>query len=926
MTPRLHFLSWDRPLLAQAVDFLAAGWSGAGPLDLTSVLVVVPTRQSGRRLREALAAHAATHGQAVFAPRVFTPEALIAVEPAAETATRLESLLAWAAVFMDIDLREFQALLPVEPPLRNFGWAWRLAQEFTRLQGTLAEAGLRMADVPLQAGADFPEAERWRQIATLEDQHAAILAARGRHDPQSVRLACARAPVLPAGIARIVLLATPDPSPLALQALIAHARAVPVEVVVFAPESETTAFDTWGRPRTEVWAVRELALPVFQSHVHLCADPGAQAEQVVALASGYGSTEGMLGVGVADPEVMALLETRLRHAGLAGFNPEGRVRQGDGLAQLLGALAGLMREDSFLAVTALARCPDFLEYLRGLVGEGFSAARFLERLDELHTRHLPPDLNEALRHWPESVALAAIGRLRAKLTAGEFPANASAVLRELFADRHLDLTKPAEARQAASIEAWADVMREAQAVADVFPGLTTADWWEVALKIYGESKVTDDRPAGAVELLGWLELLWEDAPHLLVTGLNDGGVPEAVVGDPFLPESLRARLHLKTNAGRLARDAYLLQALAFCRAHEGRLDLLLGKTSTAGDPLRPSRLLLHCADADLPGRVRFLFQEVAVARPSFPWRRAWQLQPGWTPAADRLAVTALRAWLACPFRFYLSRVRRMNAVDTAKTELDALDFGTLCHAALEAMGREDALRDCVDETVLREFLLARLEAEVRRRFGTELTLPLVMQVESARQRLAAAAVVQAQTRAEGWVIETVERKFSLEIGGLSVIGQVDRVDRHAVTGETRVLDYKTSDQAVWPETAHLRKVRRNDRAPEFARCTPAGDQVMVWSDLQLPLYLRALAADHPGPVSCAYFNLPKAVSETAIMGWADYTPALAEAAWHCAEGVAAAIRAGEFWPPNEDVEARLDDFATLFHRGVAASVHWEGAR
>ena len=50
-----HCLSWERPLLAQAVEWLAAGWGGEAPLDLANRLVVVPTRQAGRRLREALA-------------------------------------------------------------------------------------------------------------------------------------------------------------------------------------------------------------------------------------------------------------------------------------------------------------------------------------------------------------------------------------------------------------------------------------------------------------------------------------------------------------------------------------------------------------------------------------------------------------------------------------------------------------------------------------------------------------------------------------------------------------------------------------------------------------------------------------------------------------------------------------------------------
>jgi ATP-dependent helicase/nuclease subunit B len=101
----------------------------------------------------------------------------------------------------------------------------------------------------------------------------------------------------------------------------------------------------------------------------------------------------------------------------------------------------------------------------------------------------------------------------------------------------------------------------------------------------------------------------------------------------------------------------------------------------------------------------------------------------------------------------------------------------------------------------------------------------------------------------------------------------------------------------------------------------------VWCDLQLPLYLRALAAEFPGGMEGGYFNLPKAVGGTAIVPWTGYTAAVAAAAWHCAGGVAAAIRAGEFWPPNEHVDPRRDEFAALFHHGVAASVAWaEAAR
>ncbi|WP_043582584.1 hypothetical protein, partial [Geminisphaera colitermitum] len=75
--PRLHTLSWTRPLAPAAAAWLARDWRADAPLDLSDTLVITSTRQSGRRLRETLAAHAATHAQAVFPPRVLTPEAFL---------------------------------------------------------------------------------------------------------------------------------------------------------------------------------------------------------------------------------------------------------------------------------------------------------------------------------------------------------------------------------------------------------------------------------------------------------------------------------------------------------------------------------------------------------------------------------------------------------------------------------------------------------------------------------------------------------------------------------------------------------------------------------------------------------------------------------------------------------------------------------
>lgn len=926
---RRHFLPWSAPLLPQAVAWLAQAWTGAGPLDLSAWLVVVPTRQAGRRLREALAEHAATRGQAVFPPRVVTPELLVtqAVPAGTPTATRLESLLAWTEILRAVDLAEVRAVLPNDPPVRDFAWALGLGRELARLQSTLAEGGCALGEVAARAGETCPELERWGQLGELERRHAARLAELGLIDAQAARIAATLAPTPRRDFARIAVIGAPDPLPLALRVLAAHAATLPVDVVVYAPENESENFDGWGRPETAAWAARELTIAAFSERVRVCADAAEQVARITALVQATPEPETMLGIGVADPELLPLLEKACARVGIAAFNPEGRARRHDGLYPLLAALAEFAAAPNFTAVTTLARCPDILAWLRARAHGHFSAANFLRELDALGAKHLPPTLAAAQAH-PENFpavepALAALAELRTMLTRGTFPNNAAAVLMELFAGRELE----AAGVLAESAEAWMAQLREIEQALARGGGLalTATEAWQLALGAFADEVRTSERPPGAIDLLGWLELLWDDAPHLVVAGFNDGRVPSAIVGDVFLPETLRERLGLKRNAERFACDAYFLAAIAAARTSaQGRLDILLGKTTAAGDPLRPSRLLLRCADAALPERVTQLFQPVAAARPSPPWARAWALRPRVAAAPTQLTVTALRDWLACPFRFYLKHALRLTRVELEKAELNALDFGILLHDALQQLGQEPALRDCVEATQLSDFLIERFERRVRARYGAELTLPLVVQFEAARQRLRAAATVEARERAAGWRTEHAEWKIEVVIGGVTVTGKIDRIDRH-VDGRVRVLDYKTGDTATDPVAAHLRTVRADERdRPAWLHTPDAAGKLRTWTDLQLPLYRRAVAATWGDAVACGYFNLPKAAGETAVILWDDFSRETQAAAETCAAGVVAAVQAGEFWPPREfkGRDAEYDEFAELFHGGAGASIAW----
>jgi len=1073
---RLRFFTWEKPLLGQAVDYLMGGEtanvSQRRGLDLSAQLVVVPTRQAGRRLREALATgaaaraassvptrlatsgqafaataavascvsaqptmhsaaasvsaspttrsaiHAPTQGTALFPPLVLTFDALLevlressegaGVEPLRPQASQSQVLLAWVDVLLSADLATFRAVFPVAPPERHLAWARGLAEQLAKLQDELRENDLGLVEVAAKLEPDFPEFSRWQELAELERRQCARLVECGVASPLEAQRELLARGRLPSGIERVIVLAWPDPRPMGLGFFERVAETLPVEVCVYAPESARDNFDGWGRPIPEQWVGRELRLPEFYERVRVCADPHDQAERLAEAAALYNKrsdskkAEGdarprfddgsaakaalrtssgrapnekvcdlSLALGVLDAEVVRPLETALRERGVPSYNPEGRERRGDRLHQLLSALASVAHEESFQGLARLVRQPDVLHAL--CAGNEAEGARFLAEWDRVYEQHLPPDLRAVRTQWrgADSAGKAALARLAKwgeELRAAAFPQNVQAVLAQIFQGRRFDLEQAADAEWVAAAEAWAKCVREVAEAAPLCAALRGREAREalldLAIERYARERVFAEKPAGAVELQGWLELIWEAAPHLVVAGLNEGKVPASVSGDLFLPESFRAKLGLKTNAQRFAVDAYYLQALAasraaLCRRHfgdagsqtlfsggplvrgpscsdlsgrttalGGRLDILLGRVSAKGDPLKPSRLLLRCADEELPERVQFLFREPAPrAGANVAWSRAWALQlpdPSEVALPPHFPVTGLRKWLDCPLRFYLSRVLKLCAVDAAKVEMDARDFGTLCHAALEAMGREEALRGCTDEARLQRFLHEALDAEVTRIFGRRLSVPLVVQVESARQRLAALAGEQARLHAEGWRIKRVEWEFELPIGSLVFRGKIDRIDEHEESGALRVIDYKTSDSAAPPEKVHLVSPPKGEAFPAWRMCQSDGEKKpRAWADLQLPVYERVCAGAFPGrQLRCGYFNLPRAVGDTGLSLWEDYSPDLATSAWDCAEGVAAAIARREFWPPRElkGHEAERDEFATLFQRGAAESV------
>jgi ATP-dependent helicase/nuclease subunit B len=431
-----------------------------------------------------------------------------------------------------------------------------------------------------------------------------------------------------------------------------------------------------------------------------------------------------------------------------------------------------------------------------------------------------------------------------------------------------------------------------------------------------ECRVFSPAPDGAVEIQGWLEASWSNAPVVCVAGCREGALPSGGGEDAFLPDSLRRKLSLPTRDSLFARDAYLLSCLLHYHG-SGRLRLGFSRFRPGGEPNRPSRLLLGCPDQELPERVEKLFQPLPPHR-SVLSRSLWKLHLPPPAPVESIRVTGFKSYLACPLRFYLSQVLRLSPFEISAREISAADFGTLMHRVLENFHKKGPAEND-DERVIASFLENELNSLGAATYGRH-PLPAVrVQIESMRARLRHFAVLQSTERREGWsIIESeffVKKDAGFKVGPLALAGTMDRVEVHPEQG-LRILDYKTFGRPKSPEETHFGAPRILTNLPEAEVERPGKNGKLLeksWLDLQLPLYRRLAREIWPQPaeqgLATGYILLPGDPDDTgiALLNLDDETQNRAE---RCAEAITSLIGCGVFWPPETTVD--YDNFASWF--------------
>lgn len=960
------WLNWNTPCLPAAAEWLIHRRLAGGQCDLRDTICVTPGRRAGRILLELLLRQSRQRQVRLTPPQTVTPGTLAGelLTTAGPAATEGESILAWIGAIQQCPPDFVRALIPAAPADADLHY-WRdLACTAASLHDELAGWSIDFADVADAADRRemFAEGDRWRALAAIAQRYHDQLEQAGLVDRQK-----AQATQLDEGLfaqqREVVLIGVTEMN--TRQRALLEALGDQCTALVHAPEQLAGRFDDCGCIVPEAW--QDPNVDLRDDQVIAADRPSDQAQAAMRVIADLESARGPeeITIGLGDDGLADTMARAAQWAGLNAHDVLGAPLPRTAPCRLLSSVADWLEEPRFECFAALLRHPDIEDALQetladgdkvratasvrdgedmaedgesnawgnvgGNVGGGAGGVvDWLSLLDRYFAAHLhqriaghwlgDPERASRLRAVYQAVVAGMLEPLAAAARPlGEWTGPILQVLEAIYAS--------SDKRRVSSptLDACGVLRDKLASWNRVPPGLqpvvTAAAALRLLLADVSDTSLPSPVREDQVEMLGWLELHLDTAPVLIITGFNDGSIPRAVAGDPFLPDSLRSALGITCNQRRYARDAYLMQAINHSRP---AVTVIAGRRSADDEPLAPSRMLLACDDETLLRRVELLCGDVPENRPPLPIgaacfgaddRLGVPDLPGHVTSPRSMSVTDFRLYLACPYRFALSRLLRLGLSDDDSRELDPLDFGDLAHRVLQAFGENEGIRDSDDPAAISKYLVGELRNTAATKFGPEPMPAVRVQLARLEHRLEVFSQHQAEVRNDGWRIKHAE--FNLELRNdngeveketlltipeqdpMPVRGRIDRIDRHESDGRLRIIDYKTGDSGTTPFQTHHH--RSGKKLPEDA---------LTWFDLQLPLYHHlAKQRGITGEVELAYIVLPRRDDDAGLKlaGWKEHH---LEAAIDKAREVVIDIRAGRF-DINLSYPSRFDDFARI---------------
>ena len=327
------------------------------------------------------------------------------------------------------------------------------------------------------------------------------------------------------------------------------------------------------------------------------------------------------------------------------------------------------------------------------------------------------------------------------------------------------------------------------------------------------SRTMDDVRGGRVTVMGVLETRSVSFDGVIIVDFSDKNVPKRSDKDMFLNTKIRELSNLPTMSDRENLQKHYYEML-INNSKEIAISYVSSSESSESRFLKQLGIKAHNI-YDESDYAKILFtkehQELKTEE---------EIVEDYSFKGIELSPTRLKTFLECKRKYYFSYVKHIRAHEIPKDMPQEYEIGNAVHLALKELYSKRSSYESV--AMLKKDLHKALD---NAKGESELDDYLIAMQ---KKRMDSFCFHEIERFKSGWSVAYCEESMKVEFAGITLIGQIDRIDKR--DDEIEVLDYKTGSYRLYNKN-------------NFTEAT----------DFQLEFYY--LLAGKLGNVSCAFYDL-----------------------------------------------------------------------
>lgn len=296
------------------------------------------------------------------------------------------------------------------------------------------------------------------------------------------------------------------------------------------------------------------------------------------------------------------------------------------------------------------------------------------------------------------------------------------------------------------------------------------------------NRTIDDVRGGKITVMGVLETRSVEFDAVVIVDFSDKHVPKKSDKDMFLNTNIREMANLPTMRDRENLQKHYYEML-INRSKEAAISFVKSDESSG------SRFLKQLGIEEKNSYLELDYAGVLFQRATFDIKKDEDIVLEYSFKDKKLSATKLKTFLTCKRKYYYKYIKQIANHEIPKDMPQEYEIGQDVHEALKNLYEKKSFY--TDKHALQKDLYKELDNACG---DSEFEKYLIALQKRRMESFCENEVVRFK---QGWRVEACEESLQCEFAGITLVGQIDRVDKKK--SDIYVIDYKTGSYPLYTE-------------------------------------------------------------------------------------------------------------------------------